>query len=241
MTTTTETLYISYDHRSYAVTIERKAVKNITLRLYRHGTLKLSAAPDVPVPHLQDFLQRHSRRIFAALTRLQSMPQSPAITLQDGESLRLGGLPYTLSWCTGTQNRVKKSGHTVYMYLTDRQFSTRRRLYYRLLRREGECLFADSVRRMFPKFRDYAVSFPAVKQRRMHARWGSCLMPAGIITFNTYLAVMPPRLIDHVTVHEMCHLIHPDHSRRFYQVMTEIMPDWQERRKALSDYLPYCI
>lgn len=109
MTNTTETLYISYDHRSYAVTIERKAVKNITLRLYRHGTLKLSAAPDVPMPHLQDFLLRHSRRIFAALTRLQSMPQSPAITLQDGESLRLGGLPYTLSWCTGTQNRVKKA------------------------------------------------------------------------------------------------------------------------------------
>lgn len=58
---------------------------------------------------------------------------------------------------------------------------------------------------------------------------------------NTYLAIMPAEIIDHVMLHELCHLVHPNHSRHFYNVMTMIMPDWKERRAAMTPYLPYCV
>ena len=73
---------------------------------------------------------------------------------------------------------------------------------------------------------------PKLRQRVMRSRWGSCMPAKAIITMNTYLAIMPAEIIDHVMLHELCHLVHPNHSRHFYNVMTMIMPDWKERRAA---------
>lgn len=94
---------------------------------------------------------------------------------------------------------------------------------------------------MLPLFKEYNLKEPVLKQRIMRSRWGSCMPLKGIVTMNTYLAIMPEAIIDHVMLHELCHFIHPNHSRHFYDVMTVRMPDWKERRKAMNRYLPYCI
>ena len=49
---------------------------------------------------------------------------------------------------------------------------------------------------------------------------------------------MPERLIDYVVLHELCHLEHHDHSRKFYGLMRAHMPDWEARRDELNAYLP---
>lgn len=63
----------------------------------------------------------------------------------------------------------------------------------------------------------------------------------GIVTMNTYLAIMPEAIIDHVMLHELCHFLQPNHSRHFYDAMTIRMPDWKARRQAMAKYLPYCV
>ena len=55
---------------------------------------------------------------------------------------------------------------------------------------------------------------------------------------NTHLAKVPERLIDYVVLHELCHLVHHDHSHRFYGLMRTHMPDWESRRAELDAYLP---
>ncbi len=78
---------------------------------------------------------------------------------------------------------------------------------------------------------------PVWRQRFMRSQWGSC-SASGRISLNTHLIKTPERLIDYVLLHELCHLQHHDHSRRFYGLMTRYMPDWQERRGELDRYLP---
>jgi predicted metal-dependent hydrolase len=41
-----------------------------------------------------------------------------------------------------------------------------------------------------------------------------------------------------VVLHELCHLVHHDHSHRFYALMRSHMSDWESRREELDAYLP---
>lgn len=64
------------------------------------------------------------------------------------------------------------------------------------------------------------------------ARWGSCDVNNNI-RLNWRLMMAPPELVDYVVAHELCHVVHKNHSRRFWNKLATVMPDWQERRNEL--------
>lgn len=78
---------------------------------------------------------------------------------------------------------------------------------------------------------------PEWRHRFMRSQWGSCSL-SGRISLNTHLIKLPVRLVQYVVLHELCHLQHHDHSRRFYALMARHMADWQKRRLELDRYLP---
>ena len=66
----------------------------------------------------------------------------------------------------------------------------------------------------------------------MKSQWGSC-SAKGVIALNTHLVRIAKPLIEYVVLHELCHLRHHDHSRRFHALMSMYMPDWSDRSKSL--------
>lgn len=72
--------------------------------------------------------------------------------------------------------------------------------------------------------------------KRMKTRWGSCNPRARRIWLNLELVRMPPGCIDHVLVHELCHLHERHHNRRFYALMDQFLPDWRDWTEALDRY-----
>jgi len=70
-----------------------------------------------------------------------------------------------------------------------------------------------------------------VKQYR--ARWGSC-DHKGRVRFHWALALMPEAVADYVLVHELCHLIHFNHSNRFWQQVARHSPNFQEAERFLK-------
>jgi predicted metal-dependent hydrolase len=62
---------------------------------------------------------------------------------------------------------------------------------------------------------------------------GSC-SPKGLLTLNLYLVKAPVQCIDYVILHELCHLAEHNHSARFYQLMTQVMPDWKKTKTQLD-------
>jgi predicted metal-dependent hydrolase len=45
-----------------------------------------------------------------------------------------------------------------------------------------------------------------------------------------------PPSIDYVVVHELCHLVEHNHGKAFYDLLSRVMPDWQERREKIEGY-----
>ena len=62
-----------------------------------------------------------------------------------------------------------------------------------------------------------------IKLRKTKSKWGHCTSK-GIIQFNWLIMLAPYSIIDYIITHEVCHLIHMDHSRHFWSLVESICP-----------------
>jgi predicted metal-dependent hydrolase len=76
------------------------------------------------------------------------------------------------------------------------------------------------------------VKAPRIQVRRMRSKWAS-MSTAGRLTLNADLITIPRDLGEYVIVHELVHLLAPNHGKLFKSFMFAYMPDWQEREKRL--------
>jgi predicted metal-dependent hydrolase len=102
-------------------------------------------------------------------------------------------------------------------------------------RRRAKEVFQQSIGRNEPVISQHGVSRPEFRIRNMRSRWGSCSSD-GRITLNLKLVMIPASCIDYVVMHELCHLVHHNHSKQYYSLLTKCMPDWQLRKKILDRY-----
>ena len=79
------------------------------------------------------------------------------------------------------------------------------------------------------------IRYGRIAIRRQKTRWGSC-SNKGNLNFNCLLMLMPDEVVDYVVVHELCHLIEMNHSKSFWKLVEEVMPDYKENRKWLRDH-----
>ena len=89
---------------------------------------------------------------------------------------------------------------------------------------------------LLEKFQRFNIQSPEIVVRTMSKRWGSCT-PAGKIILNTELIKAPKGSIEYVIIHELCHLVHHNHTKSFYDLQTTLLPDWQKWKNRLE----YCL
>ena len=75
--------------------------------------------------------------------------------------------------------------------------------------------------------------YSELKFRKMKSRWGSC-NSNGVITLNKKLIKTPQDCIDYVVVHELAHLTHMNHSKKFHQLVKKYFPQADSAKDTLS-------
>ena len=78
------------------------------------------------------------------------------------------------------------------------------------------------------------VSIPKIKVRDYKRRWGSC-DHKGELSFNWRIVMAPPAVLDYVVIHEIAHLKEFNHSKRFWKIVEQQMPDWKIHQTWLSE------
>ena len=77
-------------------------------------------------------------------------------------------------------------------------------------------------------------SYGRVTVRNQRTRWGSC-SSKGNLNFNCLLMLTPLEVMDSVVVHELCHLKHMNHSKKFYSEVLKLFPDYYRWNKWLKE------
>ena len=86
------------------------------------------------------------------------------------------------------------------------------------------------------RFKKYKVEPSSFVLREMPTRWGSCTSKGKII-LNPELIKAPKGCIEYVIIHELCHLIHHDHTQKFVDLQTKEMKDWEKWKMKLEKLL----
>jgi hypothetical protein len=96
----------------------------------------------------------------------------------------------------------------------------------------------ERIRERLPLFAaELGVKAAGIEIRDQKGRWGSCSR-TGVLRFNWRIAAASPDLVDYLIVHELSHLLHPDHSPRFWQCVGRLIPDCDRMRALLREHGP---
>ena len=79
------------------------------------------------------------------------------------------------------------------------------------------------------------LTYRAIAIRDQRTRWGSC-SSRGTLSFNWRLVLAPRRILEYVVVHELCHLREQNHSRRFWRLVEEAWPAFEEDERWLREH-----
>ncbi len=99
----------------------------------------------------------------------------------------------------------------------------------------ARCKFKERLALCLEKFPNTKKFIPqGTIIRHLSNRWGS-MTSAKRLVLNTKLIHMPVVCLDYVIIHELCHIQHPNHSPKFWKLLTKTLPDWKKRKKKLEE------
>jgi len=101
-----------------------------------------------------------------------------------------------------------------------------------LARKEEARVLVDNKIDYFRKF--YNLCPARISIRNQKTRWGSCSRK-GNLNFNYRIVHLPEKYLDYVVVHELCHLKEFNHSRNFWSLVGETIPDYKKIRKEIRN------
>ncbi len=77
------------------------------------------------------------------------------------------------------------------------------------------------------------VTYGRITIRHQKTRWGSC-SSKGNLNFNCVLMMAPEEVQDYIVVHELCHRKEMNHSKKFWDEVEKILPEYRKQEQWLK-------
>ncbi len=203
--------------------------KRYILRVLGDGTVRVTIPRRGSKREAERFADRYRAWIETQRLRRASAPAGTT-AWTDGTRVLLRGEPIALQVAVhGEGQRVAFAHHA--LTLPHRDADVRADVI-RALRRQA---IAELPPRLRALAATHGLTVTRVSVRNQRARWGSC-SSTGRISLNWRLIQTPDRVRDYVMLHELMHLRQPNHSRRFWRLVADVCPDYQDARRWLHDH-----
>ncbi len=219
----------------YSITDNSRLISRIRIHVNPNGRIEVEKPPQTQLVDVRTAVQKRARWIVrtrqaAGDARKHSLPRHYV----SGESHFYLGRRYKLivseEGRTASTVRLWRGRIVVTLPIAD-PAAVRRRLKH-WYRERAEAFFARKLTELVGGFQGIDVQ-PGFQLLAMEKQWGSC-SPAGRVSLNPALIKAPTHCVEYVMVHELCHLLEHNHSKRFYRLLDRHCPDWQERKQELD-------
>jgi len=176
-------------------------LKNSYIKVDEYGDITLKT-PNVSQKFIDNLLKSKKNWLDKIFLKIQIKPD-----IKFGKEIELFGEIVDISH-TSLKERLKKDTPSYIQAQYDK--------YYKDVAKEY-------ISKRFEIFKKEMNLNPSgLKFRKMKRRWGSC-SSKGVITYNTYLIKKDKKFIDEVVVHELAHLVHFNHSKKFHTLVKKTL------------------
>jgi len=149
----------------------------------------------------------------------------------DGESFKLLDQDYTLQLTSSQEPRAMSAAGLLQVSLADiGDKQAVRKLIESWYQQQAQELLTSLCASCS---RDIGVQAASVAIKSYRSRWGSCHHD-GRIYFNWRIIMAPESVVRYVVIHELCHLLHANHSRAYWQTVESFMPDYRHSKAWLN-------
>ena len=175
----------------------------------------------------EDFLKANLDWLAAQLLKRASRVSGAAFARGDAGPLPLRGVAHPLLWRDARFLHIDSGDNGIVIQTPNGASDAAIR---RALRDFYVVQARRDVGRWLPKYLPTLPRAPrAVRYRPLASLWGS-LSPSDAVSLDLALVLGPPAAFEYVLVHELCHLIHANHSRAFWREVEARCPDWRVTR-----------
>lgn len=206
------------DDEYYEVVIIKKRIKNTYLRV--KSDLKIYASTSL-------FVSEKSilKLIKDNESTIKKMIEREKRKIEKSSKFFYLGREYKIVLCNVIKN-VKIDEDTVYIDDIKK--------LDKFLKSEAKRIFPIRLKMCYDKM-NANIPWPKLVIRKMVRKWGHCNKRDEVVTLNTELIKYGIDEIDYVIVHELCHFIHFDHSKAFWESVKYYKPNYKENRKVLRE------
>lgn len=216
------------------------------LELCERKTIQIKVEPDSSVnvkapsnKNIEEILERVKNRASWILKQKRYFSfYKPNLTERkyiSGESHRYLGKQYRLKFVKSNENKVKLQNGYLNVFSfdkTDAEYT--QKLLRKWLFERSKIKFKQRLDFCYQQIKKHGINnIPEIQIRKMSKRWGSCTSDGRII-LNSELIKAPSHCIDYVIIHELCHLKYRNHNTDFFNLLFQIIPDWEKRKEKLE-------
>lgn len=230
-------IYLGPINGSVKIQLLRKKIKNVHLKVFRSLDVTLSVPEQVSDEWIDSFLLSRKEWIDNQITKYKKTSgYNNLIEIKNGSSTQLLGKDMRIYKEASLSNRICIDEKNIYLYLVDvTNDNIAQKEFGKWWRQTAKEVYQNEIDYFYERvIRKYGITKPMLKIRKMKTLWGSCTPQSNRITLNEYLLKANIRCIQYVVLHELTHLLYPNHSSDFYDFLTIHMPDWSERKKQLD-------
>lgn len=218
------------------ISIKRSRRRTVSIKIDERNQVTVLAPTHLPQRKIDALIIDKKKWILDKIQdNLSTLVLNPDFNLFESPILSLKGRPYSIHFERTVRKRpsfqLQDDTFTVFYPQTASEmdvsiaFTKWMHAYAKTVILERVALYAPSIPRPYSK----------IVIRSAKSRWGSC-SSTGTLSFSWPLVTTPIDMIDYVVVHELCHLVHMNHSHRFWALVESIYPQASNCRQWLRQH-----
>lgn len=191
--------------------------------------VKVTVPHNMPITLANKFIENNFAWIQQKLKEFALRPAfKQKIALKTGEKINIFGGSLELKITKALKNSFEITEDFLIINIKDEQ---KIKPYFVNFLKEQLGYYLDFKISTYAKALNLYPKRITIKQQK--TLWGSCSQK-GNLNFNLNLIFCEKELIDYVIVHELCHLKHMNHSKKFWQLVESQIKDYSQKRKRLK-------
>ena len=212
-------MQLMYNDKKYDVVVEKKrGQKNTYIRVKKD--LKVTVTTGLLTPHI--FIERLVNDNYQRICKMIDFQETK---VRNNNGFFYLGKQYVVVYCDN--EGISFVGDKVYI---NNNFDIDK--WYK---KQAKKLFLERLNTLYDSF-SRKIPYPSLRIRKMTSRWGVCNVNTHVITLNLELIKRDVTYLDYVIIHEMSHLIHGNHSNRFWALVGENMPNYKKYRDEMKEF-----